>query len=505
MSHIKRIANYAGIMILLSVLLKPLGIFKDMLVASNFGVSSDLGIYFLFFGVSTFFSSLMYSMHRGSITPAYIKIKLSGDNSLAYSLAVLSGVVYMLVIAVFCCILYVFIEPLIHFFAPGFSADKVQAASRFAVPLTLLLASMAANDFFTSLLEAEQRFISTRLAQACISISLIAIILLYHQEGWSILLQGLALGYAISATIQVILYITIIRYSRINIFKAIQQMKSILPLWPPMALSAMVANCSGIIDRMMITMLGGHELAIFGYADTLVSNINSILLLSINTAVLPVFSAISADKRNELCETVFKTYSYVFALLLPVVMVINVYGDIFIKIIYQHGSFSKTDTDDVFHVLGFLIIAIIPSVGVILLARVYNVLLDAKITLYAALIATSLKVSFNYIFMQSYGVTGIAMSTVFASVIIVLFFTLMLSIKYRMQYHVRGLLGFIAMLVTGVIIWYASTWCRQYGLPASVAAFILAYLICIFTFRLREYQQGFSLVYNKTRAFIPYQ
>ena len=138
----------------------------------------------------------------------------------------------------------------------------------------------------------------------------------FFAEGWIILLQGLALGYCISATIQLLLYINIIRSTKLSLSRATHELKSILPLWLPMAAGVLVSNSSGIIDRMMITILGAHELAIYGYADTLVANINSILLMSINTAVLPVFSAISSENKKELCDTVFKAYSYAFALYL---------------------------------------------------------------------------------------------------------------------------------------------------------------------------------------------
>ena len=146
MSHLRKIVGYTGIMVMLSVLLKPIGIVKDMLVASKFGVNADLGIYFLFIGIAKFFASMMYSMHRGSVTPYYIKIKMSGDNSQAYSLAILSGFIYILLITFVCCILYVFIVPFIHVFAPGFTADKVLSASKSALYLVVLIASIARGD-----------------------------------------------------------------------------------------------------------------------------------------------------------------------------------------------------------------------------------------------------------------------------------------------------------------------------------------------------------------------
>jgi putative peptidoglycan lipid II flippase len=502
MSHLRKIASYTGIMVMLSVLLKPIGIAKDMLVASKFGVNADLGIYFLFMGIATFFASMMYSMHRGSITPSYIKIKLSGDNSQAYSLAILSGFVYILLVTCVCCILYVFIVPLIHFFAPGFTADKVIAASKSALYLVVLLASMAANDFFTSVLEAEKRFVSTRLSQACISITVIAIVWFYHQNGWVILLQGLALGYLIAATIQALVYITIIKSTRFCFRKAIPKLKEVLPLWLAMAAGAFVANSRNIIDRMMITILGGHELAVFGYADTLVSNVSGILILSVNTAVLPIFSAISADNKHELNETAFKTYRYAIAFILPIVLVLSIYGDILIRIIYQRGNFSNSDTNDVFNVLKFLIIAIIPTIGVVLLARVYSVLYDAKTTVYAAIISSLLNISFNYILMQSYGVAGIALSTVLVNLVIVLFFTLILSIKHNMRLTPHNMLGFLGLLMTGTMVWYASTLGRQYGLPTSILIFFITFPCCIYIFRLHEYQQGFTMLYNKVRIMI---
>lgn len=504
MSHLKKIANYAGLMILLTVLLKPIGIVKDMLVASKFGVSADLGIYFLLFGISSFFTSLMYSMHRSSITPAYIKVKLSNDKSLAYSLAIVSGLVYALVVGGLCSILYVFIEPLIHFFAPGFSDQRVQEASKLVLPLMVLLASMAANDFFTSLLEAEQRFVSTRLAQACIPISLVSIILLYYKYGWIILLYGLALGYLISSTAQALLYLFIIKSTKLSFKRGIVKLKEVLPLWLPMAAGSLVSNSTTIINRMMISMLGAHELAIYGYSDTLVTNINSILMLSINTAVLPVFSAISADNKPELGETAFKTYRYAIAMLLPVVLIASSYGDIIIQLIYQHGNFSQVDTTDVFNVFSYMVIAIIPLIGIIIMARVYNVLLDAQTPFYASIILAALNISFNYVLMQSYGVAGIALATVLVHLVVLLFFMLILSMKHHIRLHARDFIGYITMIATGYFVWYISTWGRQYGLPTSMLLFCLSFLASIYVFKLREYQHGFDLILQKSKAFSPY-
>ncbi|MEM7280883.1 MAG: hypothetical protein AAF438_04580, partial [Pseudomonadota bacterium] len=58
--HTREIVKLTGLVALITLALKPLGIAKEMVVAAYFGVSNQMDVYFLMLSIPMFFAGLIY-------------------------------------------------------------------------------------------------------------------------------------------------------------------------------------------------------------------------------------------------------------------------------------------------------------------------------------------------------------------------------------------------------------------------------------------------------------
>ncbi len=502
MSNIREIAKYTFLVALLSVMLKPLGIVKEMVVAQKFGVSQQMDVYFLLISIPVFFAAVMYSALRQSVTPIYLKLQREEkwDESARFVSSI--AVIYFLVLFALYLLITVFSSEVIKLFAPGFSDSSLGIALELSPHAFFLLLALGMNNFFMTFLEAEKRFVTTKFLQAAVPISVLIAAVFFSQSGPGVLIVGMTVGFLVAGFIQSLLVLKALLKCPLGLDFRDENLWKAFHTWLPFSLGALVSSGFYVVDRMMVSMLDQGSMATYGYVSVLVTNISSILLVSFSTVLLPTLSEIPYENRKLLGGTVSEVLCLSTCVMLPLAAVVALYSDQIIGLLYQRGQFSAEDGAKVSNLLAVYIFSLVPFSVLTLFARALNALFEVRAKVFAAFLSTLLNLVLNYILMQKLGLIGIAIATIIVHCTVSTFFLFVMRKKHQVtleSYVVSRLAKIAIMTLAGCFV---GQFLMAFNIWLSIASTMVSMLTIGLVLKLREIEWLYSALYKRLKTKI---
>jgi putative peptidoglycan lipid II flippase len=421
------VAGGAVIIAFFSLLAKILALFRERLIAINFGASAISDVYYASFRLpDLIFNTLVL----GALSSAFIPIfqrtwhkdKIKGLN-LANSLINL----FLIIIGFFVVVAIIFTPQITKIITPGFSAwqlEQIIVLSRIMLLATLFF---VVSNVLGGVLNAWKRFFSFSLAAAFYNIGIIlGIILLYPRIG----LVGLAWGVVIGAVLHLLVQIPEsvrhgFRYRIILIFD--ENLKKILKLMLPRTLGLAAGQLNLVFITMMASHLSSGSLAVFNLANNLQSLPISLFAVSLAIAVFPTFSQALLEKNHQLFALhLSQNIRRLLFLLLPISVLIVVLRAQLVRVILGAGNFTWENTYDTAQTLGWFAISIFAQGLIPLLARSFYALEDTKTPTKIAFISIVINISSAYYLVNFFGVLGLAMAFSISSIVNMLLLYLVL-------------------------------------------------------------------------------
>ncbi|MEM7282148.1 MAG: lipid II flippase MurJ, partial [Pseudomonadota bacterium] len=395
-----------------------------------------------------------------------------------------------------------FSEWVIRIFAPGFAGDRLVIAKELAIYAFPLILSMGANGFCRVLLESRKQFVVTKVSQALIPISVLALLLLKSGQGVQMIFLGLNIGYLLAVGVQVgWLWVSRVKLSltwRVR-SSAFQKVRHIIA---PLLLGNLLASCSPIVDRAMISLLSEGDLGVYGYTQIIISNVTLIFVTSLSTTLLPVFSHIKTEGKDALTRALADTLRLVLFVIFPLGLFLALYSLPLIELLFERGAFTSQDTLRMAPLLGILAICMTLEAGVLVFARTFNALLDAKTTMIGGVLNLGGKVILNFLLMQKYGVYGIAVSTLLVNTLVIAFFSWRIHFVHQMTLgltQLRELAKIVLVSLSGVfvaklVMGDETTWVL---VGSSAAVGVLVFLLLSLLLKIKEGKTLVDLVLRK--------
>ena len=183
-----------------------------------------------------------------------------------------------------------------------------------------------------------------------------------------------------------------------------------------------------IVDRYFYNYVPTGGIASLNYAQTVFLLPISILSIAFSTAIFPKFSKfVSLNLFEELERSFNEGIKVNIVIFIPITFLFIFYGDFFLKIFFERGKFSSTDTLVTYHVLIFYSISMIfYSVYSVINKLIYGLGL-IKNLLYITVIGIFIKIFMNFLLVGKLAQDGLALST---SISFLFFFVASLSLIY---------------------------------------------------------------------------
>jgi|YNPBryBLVA2012_1023415.scaffolds.fasta_scaffold12984_2 putative peptidoglycan lipid II flippase len=433
MTSNRTVTKAAGLMMVAIMLSRFLGLFREMLIARQFGQGGLVSAYTNAFNLPDL---LYFFLSSGALSSAFIPVFTerfhTGRQKEAWQIFSIIGCVMGLVLTGAILVFEVWTRPLVLALAvPGF-ADKPELVNE-TVALTRIILPCQLFFFLGGLmmgtLESRQRFSARAAGPVIYNIGIIAgALILTHWLG----IRGLAWGALIGAFSGNIGYTYYCLRREGYEFRPSLNLRhpgvvKVGKLALPVILGLSLPQIDVIINKWFATYVSAAAPAALNYANRLMQVPLGIFAQAAGTAILPTLSAYAARNAiDDLRSGVSFGLRAIMALNIPATLFMIVMADPMVRTIYMNGQFTSADVGTTSIALVFYSAGIFAWAGQAIVARGFFAMQDTGTPILLGSIATVIFIPLNYVLMQVMGHGGLALSTSIAATLHLLALTICL-------------------------------------------------------------------------------
>lgn len=401
----------AAFLISLSYFLsRILGLVRDRLLASNFGVSPQTDAYTAAFRIPDLLFTLIVS---GAFAVAFIPVfigylerKKEGEAWLVAN-SILNLII--LVTAGLAVVAFIFAEPLVKAMAPGFDAYRYTLTVNITRIMLITPVLFGISSVFGAIQQSFNRFVLYAMSSLFYNIGIIIGILFlakfFPQEPIYGVAWGVVLGTAMQAFVQ-LLGVFGLGYKYKPVFHFLHKgVIRIVKLMIPRSIDLGLDQIQWIIQTAIASRLSTGSLAAYYYANNL-KNVPVVLFgAAMSTAVFPSLIRAAKNKdKSKLPAAFVRDMSLLMFLVIPSAAVAVVLRGYIVRILFGFGDQATADT------LGWLAGSIIAQSLFFMIARVFYALEDTKTPLFTSLASIILNIALSLPLSAKFGVSGLAMA-----------------------------------------------------------------------------------------------
>src|SRR3989344_3660831 len=345
-SELKSVTQGAFVLAAAGILADLLSLFRDRLLASEFGASRTLDLYYVAFRIPDFIYtfSLFFAASTAVIPILFEKFSedRKGAEDFFGNIFSLFGLVTVLLV-----VLAYFLMPfLVPYFAPGFSAEEQGRVILLSRILLLSPLFLGLSNLVSSVIQSFRRFYIYALSPLFYNLGIIiGIIFFLPRWGLSGIVWGVVFGAFLHLVIQLPTVFSLGFSLRPRLPKIspelIRSLKLSLPRTLGLSLNQLVLSAVTALG----STLGAGAVAVFNFATNLQSVPLSVIGLSYAVSAFPTLAASYAKNgRSEFLEHFSLAFRHIVFWSLPATVLFIVLRAQIVRVILGAGAFTWADT-----------------------------------------------------------------------------------------------------------------------------------------------------------------
>lgn len=428
--QINSITIAALLVALSSLVSRILGMLRDRIFASEFGLGDTLDIYYAAFRIPDFiFNLLVLGALSAGFVPLFTGLlKKTQSRELTYEknqeawqfanslLNILSLVLFALSVIGFLSAPY-----LMKILAPGFSAQKLELSADLTRIMFLSPFLLGLSSIFGGALQSFKRFFAYSLSPIFYNVGIIVgaiyFVPLDNSFGG---VKGLAWGVVLGAFLHLLtgLLVSIrlgYRY-RFLVDWRDQHIVKIFNLMIPRTLSLAVTQLNLLAITIIASTLASGSLTVFNLANNLQSFPVGIFGLSFAVAAFPAFSA-NAFNRKKLTASFSSVFRQIIFFILPATVLFIALRAQLIRLVLGAGLFGWEDTLLTIDVFSYFLLSLFAQASIPLLVRVYYARQNTIKPFVLGLVSVLVNVILSLFLAGRLGIAGLALAFSISSII----------------------------------------------------------------------------------------
>ncbi len=485
-----------------------LSFISQLIIAYYFGATSERDAYFAAIVLPTYLTAIITGSIGFIFLPQVIELRnIDSSNARKFINNILSCTFLLLVILIFFGI--IFSESILNFTAPGFDSKMIIYTGKLFRILLFSSIFTVLTNLISSLYQISHKFIRPALAPLIsVPISIALVVILHSEIG----IMSLAIGTLIGSIISFLLVLPILftkeyRFSFHFDFSE-NQFTSIIRVSLPLMLGGIIFRSAPVFERMIASGLEDGSISILGYSSQLLTVLTTIATNGIVISLFPSMSDAWTKDIKLFIQYFNKGIRSILMLTIPIALIFILFGDTFVKILFERGVFTSNETLAVSRTFTFMTPAFIAlSLGGIT-AKVFYI---SKRTIEFTIISSFELFAYlllSYILSRNYGYLGIAMASSIAYSFFMLVYFFYATFFIIKKYDYRLILLDTFKILLGSILCYfvcfflfsiIKNYIHEYiaiGLSVFIA-FIIYFLILI---KLKN--EEITVLTQKFRSFI---
>jgi putative peptidoglycan lipid II flippase len=350
----RRLARSTAFFSFATGLSRVLGLVREVVAASYFGVSGAMSAFTIAFQVPNLMRALFAdSALQGAFVPVFTELLERGERKEAFRVASSLFLLIAMVLGSVTVLFILFADPIMSVFAPGFRHNPdlhhlTVSLSRLLFPVVLLL---ALSGVVVGMLNSFEHFSVPALApvawNAVIIGALVGLIPLLP-EGKKI--YAYAIGVLVGTVVQFLLPLPWLRGRGGRFTFALdwrnERVLRVLKLMFPVTIALGLINLSLLINSLFGTLVSDQTPAAIDKAFRIYQLPQGLFSIAIATILFPTLSRFAARGAiDDLRATMTNGVRQVMLLLIPSAVVMAVLAHPITQLVYQRGAFGVHATD----------------------------------------------------------------------------------------------------------------------------------------------------------------
>ncbi|RSL33653.1 murein biosynthesis integral membrane protein MurJ [Salibacterium salarium] len=412
----KRLIQAIGIVAIINLLSRFMGIFREIVVGYQFGTNYAADSVALAYTLPNFF----YVVVGGAITTAFISVYTKIEGPLGQREYLERVFAWMAVgLILFSAGLVIFSEQIIGLLFPGLSEENFRLTAdlfRIMAPATFFL---MISMWLTGILNVNDRFSWAATATLLLNGSFLGIAVVFFP--WLGAFAH-AWGAVISALLMCVFLVVLIRRGKFFhfgfSFKRSPETWRTMKLAVPILLGGATLQLYFLIHRMFASFLGEGYIAALNYMSKIVQLPQSVLMMAVTTVVYPLLSRkVAAGEKSGISSLYMKGLRLMGISILPVAVFVVFYAEDIVRAIFQYGSFSEQSTEMSAPLLKILVIGMFFHAANLYVTRFFYAYEHSIYPVVVSLVSVlGINVGINFLLIEPFGAAGLAWGTSIASI-----------------------------------------------------------------------------------------
>jgi putative peptidoglycan lipid II flippase len=408
----RRIFTAAAVIAAVTLFVKLTAFGREMLVANYFGRADALEAYLIASTPVMFVIYLFGSSLSVALIPVFVQLREQQGQAAANRLVadvVMVEVSILLLVTLAVLLLAPFYLP---WLAIGFDSGKLALTQQILYGLAPVILLSGLIAVWSSLLNACEQFAFPAITPIVTPLLTIVLLLSSNRLGITALLVGTLVGALVEAT----LLASAIRRRNLPLWPTwhgfTEPVRRVLGQYWPAVASAFLMGNTDLVDRAMASALAPGSVSALNYGMRLIWVPLTLASTALGTALLPYMSLIVAKQEWQVVRQTLHRYLLLIVLTtVPVTLILLLLSPNLVRLVFERGAFTAQDTAVVALVQAAYALQIPFYVAGILVVRMISSIQANSILMWVAGFNLLSNILLNYLFMQWYGVAGIALST----------------------------------------------------------------------------------------------
>jgi putative peptidoglycan lipid II flippase len=352
--HGRRLARSTAFFSFATGLSRLLGLAREVVAASLFGVSGVMSAFTIAFQVPNLLRALVAdSALQGAFIPVFTELLEKGERKEAFRIASSLFFLITLVLGALTVLFVIFADPIMSVFAPGFDdqpalKDLTVQLSRLMFPIVVLL---ALSGVVVGMLNSFDHFSVPALAPVAwnlvIIAALVGLVPLLPEEDE---IYAYAIGILAGTVVQFLLPLPWLRGRGGRLTLTLdwrdERVRRVLRLMLPVTIALGLINLSLAINSLFGTLVSDQAPAAIDKAFRIYQLPQGLFSISIATILFPTLARFAArGAHDDLRRTMGNGVRQICLLLIPSAVLMAVLAEPITQVVYQRGAFGPRATD----------------------------------------------------------------------------------------------------------------------------------------------------------------
>lgn len=462
-----RVGRNAAIIAIASLISRLLGLFRDRVLASEFGAGAQLDSYYAAFRIPDLvFNLLILGALSAALIPIFSQLIVK-DEAKAWRVINNFGSVILALMAGALAVISVFAPWLIHLITPGFEGQQLEQTVLLTRIMMLSPVFFALSSIAGGVLNSFEKFFVYSIAPIFYNLGII-LGALYLAPHYGIV--GVACGVVLGACAHFLVQVPTlwsVGYRPQFVFNPRDPyFRKILYLMLPVTLGLGLTQINIFIDTVIGSWLTHGSIAILNFASNLVSLPVGLIGISFAVSVFPALARAHGDQDEvAFANNLIKTFTFILYLLIPIMVLSIVLRAQVVRLVLGAGLFDVIDTIRTSRAFGYLALGIVAQGMLPFLVRIFYAVEDTRTPLKVTIVSTLTNAfaSAYFAVYLGYGVVGLAIGTTLAAFVSIC----------MLLYILKG--RFPRIDINSVL--YASSVYMVMSIAAGMSAYGMLYLV----------------------------